>query len=305
MTPTTTAPTGGDPGARMTVRQVQFSYPTAMPAHWNPGTPEFSHIVNAGSLAMPYLEPYLIKTMRAARPLITDPALQADLDSYVRQEATHYKQHRMFNDELKARPGYREVIDAIEARLQREYAALENERSLAFNVGYAEGFECTALAVGQMLVADREYLFGNSESGVASLVLWHFVEEIEHKNVTYDVFEHLHGNYFRRAYGVLFALTHIFALTRSAYKALLEADGLWRNWRSRIALAKLLVRIFRQLIPKVLRILTPGYNPRQVSDPSWALAWAAMFERDRSPLRLDTRRLDAPEPIALQSGIPG
>ncbi|MGH8518833.1 MAG: metal-dependent hydrolase, partial [Panacagrimonas sp.] len=249
----TTTATPGENGARMTVRQVDFVYPAAMKGHWNRAKPAFSHLVNAGSLAMPYLEPYLIKSMRAARPQISDPALQADLDAYVRQEATHYKQHRLFNDELKAR-GYR-AIDTIEARLQREYADLESKRSLAFNLAYAEGFECMALAVGHMLVADREYLFGQSESGVASLVLWHFVEEIEHKNVTYDVFEHLHGNYFRRVHGVLFAMIHIFALTRSAYKALLEEDGLWRNWRSRWALAKLLVRIFRQLIPKVLRIL--------------------------------------------------
>ena len=33
--------------------------------------------------------------------------------------------------------------------------------------------------------------------------------------------------------GVLFAVTHIFLLTRSGYRALLEEDGLWRNWRSR------------------------------------------------------------------------
>ena len=302
---TTTTTTGVPGGSRMTVRQVAFAYPAAMQAHWNPAKPEFSHIVNAGSLAMPYLEPYLIKTMRAARPLIRDEKLQADLDAYVRQEATHYKQHRLFNDQLKERPGYCEVIEAIEARLAREYAALENERSLAFNLAYAEGFECMALAVGHMLVADREYLFGQSESGVASLVLWHFVEEIEHKNVTYDVFEHLHGNYFRRVHGVLFAMVHIFALVRGAYKALLEQDGLWRNWRSRIALAKLLARIFRQLIPKVLRILTPGYDPRQVRDPDWALRWARLYERDRASLRLDTRRLDAPEPIALQPGTPG
>lgn len=283
--------------SRMTVRQVEFAYPAGMRAHWNPGKPEFSHIVNAGSLAMPYLEPYLIKTMRAARPLIRDPALQADLDAYIRQEATHYKQHRVFNDELKAR-GYT-AIDAIEAKLAREYAELESTRSLAFQIAYAEGFESTALAVGQMLIADREYLFGNSESGVASLILWHFVEEIEHKNVTYDVFEHLHGNYFRRVHGLLYAMTHIFLLTRGNYQALLKEDGLWRSLRSRIALLLVIGRIFRKLTPKLLRILVPGYNPRQVRDPGWALEWARLFETDRSALRLDTTRLDAAHPIAL------
>ena len=153
----------------------------------------------------------------------------------------------------------------------------------------------------RVLIANREYLFGNSESGVASLVLWHFVEEIEHKNVTYDIFNHLHGNYFRRVHGVLFALIHIMSRTRSGYRALLEADGLWRNWRSRLALARDLIRIFSSLTPKLLRILTPGYNPRQVRDPPWARLWANLYERDRSALRLDTSRLDAPEPIALPS----
>lgn len=287
---------------RMTVRQVEFAYPATMRGHWNPGKPEFSHIVNAGSLAMPYLEPYLIKTMRAARPLVRDATLQADLDSYIRQEATHYKQHRVFNDELKAR-GYH-AIEAIETRLAREYAELESTRSLEFNLAYAEGFESMALAVGEMLIEDREYLFGNSESGVASLVLWHFVEEIEHKNVAFDVFEHVHGNYFRRVHGLLYAMTHIFLLTRGNYQALLKEDGLWRNWRSRVTLLLLIGRIFRKLTPKLLRILVPGYNPRQVGDPPWASLWIKLFARDRSALRLDTQRLDASEPIPLAATHP-
>lgn len=287
----------------MTVRQVDFAYPPAMKAHWNPQRPEFSHIVNAASLAMPYLEPYLIKSMRAARAQIKDVALLADLDSYIRQEATHYKQHRLFNEQLKAR-GY-VAIEAIEARLASEYTALETRRSLAFNLAYAEGFESMALAIGRMLIANREYLFGNSESGVASLVLWHFVEEIEHKNVTYDVFDHLHGNYFRRVHGLLFALFHIMGLTRSGYQALLKEDGLWRNWRSRLALGLVLVRIFSSLTPKFLRILVPGYNPRQVGDPPWARLWARLYERDRAALRLDTSRLDAAEPIPLPAPHPG
>lgn len=282
---------------RMTVRGVEFAYSPGMGGQWNRGRPEFSHIVNAGSLAMPYLEPYLIKTMRAARPLIRDPALQADLDRYIRQEATHYKQHRVFNDQLKAR-GYR-AIEGIEARLASEYAELESMRSLEFNLAYAEGFESMALAVGRMLIEDREYLFGDSESGVASLVLWHFVEEIEHKNVAFDVFEHLNGNYFRRVHGLLYAMTHIFLLTRGNYQALLKEDGLWRKLRSRMALLLIIGRIFRKLTPKLLRILVPGYNPRQVGDPGWALSWARLFEADRSALRLDTTRLDAPDPVPL------
>lgn len=293
--------TDAEGAARMTVRRMGFAYPAAMSGHWNRRRPEFSQIVNAASLAMPYLEPYLIRTMREARPQISDAALLSALDDYVAQEAMHFRQHRKFNDELKAR-GYRS-IEKIEARMAADYARLTETRSLAFNLAYAEGFESMALAIGEMLIEDREFLFGGAESGVASLVLWHFVEEIEHKNVAYDVFEHVAGNYFRRVYGVLYATAHIMWLTRGGYHALLKEDGLWRDLRSRVALAFLLGRIFRKLAPKLARILVPGYSPRQVADPDWALAWAALFRADNeAAARLDTNRLASPHPIAMTSG---
>lgn len=283
---------------RMTVRRPAFAYPPAMSGHWNRRRPEFSHIVNAASLAMPYLEPYLIKTMRAAREHVCDDKLKKALDDYVSQEAMHFRQHRRFNDELIAR-GYRSIA-GIETRLAADYARLGETKSLAFNLAYAEGFESMALAIGEMLIEDRAFLFGGSESGVASLVLWHFVEEIEHKNVAYDVFEHVAGGYFRRVHGFLYATGHIFLLTRGGYQALLKEDGLWTNFRSRLALAILLARIFAKLTPKLLRILVPGYSPRQVADPKWALDWAHLFAAmpDRA-VRLDTARLGEAQPVAL------
>ena len=283
---------------RMTVRRPGFTYPSPLPAHWNGRRPEFSHIVNAASLAMPYLEPYLIATMRAARDRVTDPALRSALDDYVAQESMHYMQHRRFNDRLVAL-GYR-CIEGLQARLAADYARLGATRSLEFNLAYAEGFESMALAIGEMLIEDREHLFGDSESGVASLVLWHFVEEIEHKQVAFDMFEHVAGGYFRRVHGFLYATWHIFGLTRRGYQALLKEDGLWRNLRSRLALARLLARIFANMTPKLLRILVPGYDPRQVADPPWALAWARLFSAaPQAAARLDTARLADAEPAAL------
>lgn len=282
---------------RMTVRRPAFTYPSPTPAHWNGRRPEFSHIVNAASLAMPYLEPYLIGTMRAARERVTDADLRRALDDYVAQESMHFVQHRRFNDTLAAR-GYR-CIEELQARLARDYRQLAASRSLAFNLAYAEGFESMALAIGEMLIEDRVHLFGDSDSGVASLVLWHFVEEIEHKHVAFDVFEHVAGGYFRRVHGFLYATAHIFGLTRRGYHALLAEDDLWRNVRSRLALARLLARIFAKLTPKLLRILVPGYDPRQVPDPPWALAWARLFSASpRGAAHLDTARLADPEPTA-------
>ena len=101
-------------------------------------------------------------------------------------------------------------IEGLESRLDEDYTRLEKQRSLRFSLAYAEGFEAMALVIGQMLIEERVYLFGNSNPAVASLVLWHFVEEIEHKNVAYDVLHHLYPGYFLRISGLIYATTHIF-----------------------------------------------------------------------------------------------
>ncbi|MEQ9519420.1 MAG: metal-dependent hydrolase [Parvibaculum sp.] len=283
------------PSHRMELRRVPFSYEATKSAHWNAKRPEFSQMVNAASLAMPYLEPYLIRTMRKARPLITCPALQKELDLYVAQEATHFRQHQKFNDELAAM-GYA-ALAPFEALLAEDYKTLEEERSLKFNLAYAEGFESMALALGEMLIDDRDFLFGGSDPHVASLILWHFVEEIEHKNVAFDVFDHLYGSYAWRIIGLVYATGHIFFRTGQGYRALLKEDGLWKNVKSRWRLAKMLARIFARLTPKMARILAPGYHPAKIKDPDWGVAWAALYhDAPERVAALDTNRLNDPLP---------
>ncbi|MFT7244483.1 MAG: putative metal-dependent hydrolase [Candidatus Azotimanducaceae bacterium] len=280
---------------RMVVRQVPFDFGREN-GHWNSNSPEMSHIVNSASLAMPYLEPYLIRTMRAARPLIDDEVLQAELDLYVKQEATHYKQHRRFNDTLREK-GY-VCIDDLESRLAKDYEELESTRSLKFNLAYAEGFESMALALGEMLIEDRNELFAGAAPSVTSLVLWHFVEEIEHKNVAYDVFDYLHGSYVWRMFGLVYATGHIFWRTGQGYRALLKEDGLWNSLSMRWRLAKLLVKLIGRIAPRWFRIWRPKYHPSQVEDPIWGRRWVAQFERDPASLaQLDTSRLQEDYPV--------
>jgi hypothetical protein len=275
---------------------MRFTYSQSLKAWWNSARPEFSHIVNAASLAMPYLEPYLIETMRKARTKIADTKLLAEVDLYIGQESTHFRQHQQFNKRLDDL-GYK-TVPRMEAILKHDYETLARTRSLAFNVAYAEGFEAMALTIGHMLVEDREHLFGGADPAVSSLILWHFVEEIEHKCATYDVFKALDGRYLWRVYGLLYAMTHIMARTRQGYRAMLIEDGLWFTWASRLALIRLLARIFAKLIPRLLRVMRPGYDPREVPDPLWVTEWRRLHRESGDSLgHLDTDQLAEPAPV--------
>lgn len=285
-----------DAPQHMIVRRMRFPYPDSLKAWWNPARPEFSHVVNAASLAMPFLEPYLIETMRKAKERITDPRLQQEVDLYIGQESTHFRQHQQFNKRL-ADLGY-QTVPKLEATLKTDYEALARTRSLTFNIAYAEGFEAMALTIGHMLVEDREFLFGDADPAVSSLVLWHFVEEIEHKCVTYDVFKALDGRYAWRIYGLLYATIHIMGRTRQGYRAMLIEDGRWYTLKSRLTLYQLMTRIFLRLLPRLLRVLRPGYNPREVPDPSWVGEWWRLHREGGNGLgELDTTRLASPIPV--------
>lgn len=275
---------------------MRFPYPEGLKAWWNPARPEFSHIVNAASLSMPYLEPYVIDTMRKARGQIADPQLLKDIDLYIGQESTHFRQHQQFNKRL-AEFGYGSVAK-YEAIFKADFESFANARSFAFNVAYAEGFEAMALTIGHMLIEDRDFLFGGADPAVSSLILWHFVEEIEHKCATYDVFKALDGRYLWRIYGLLYAMIHIMARTRQGYRAMLIEDGRWFTWASRLALYRLHIRIFAKLTPRLLRILRPGYDPRQVPDPLWMTEWRRLHTEGQENLGdLDTTKLASPIPI--------
>lgn len=280
----------------MIVRRMRFPYPESLRGIWNPARPEFSHIVNAASLAMPFLEPYLIDTMRKVREKITDPELLKEVDLYIGQESTHFRQHQQFNRRL-ADLGYK-AVPVQEAKLKADYEAFAKSRSLTFNIAYAEGFEAMALTIGHMLVEDREFLFSNGTPSVSSLILWHFVEEIEHKCATYDVFKALDGRYGWRIYGLLYATIHIMARTRQGYRAMLIEDGLWFTWSSRLRLYALLARIFARLLPRMVRILKPSYDPREVPDPEWVRHWWRMHSEGTDTLGdLDMTRLAEPVPV--------
>lgn len=277
----------------LVVRRMPFSFDNDINVHWNAARPEWSYMVNGASLVMPYLEPYLIRTMKQVLPKLTDPALIQEVKDYIGQEAQHYQQHRKFNDIIKSK-GYDE-ISVLEQQMLDEYTHFEKTKSLKFNLAYAAGFESMALTVGHWLIKNRDYLFGGSDSRVASLILWHFVEELEHKCAAYDAYQAAYGNYWSRLYGTLFAALHVMKFSRRGYIIMMKKDGAWRNTRNRLNIIKYNLRFITGVLPKLIHALLPGHHPTDIDDPQWSKDWVAVHEKNNAELaHLDTNNLLTP-----------
>ena len=278
------------------VRRIPFAFDEAIDPVWHPGRPEWSHMVNGASLAMPYLEPFLIKTVTEALKQVADPALKADVQGFIGQEGVHYQSHRRYNEILKLT--YPELAE-VEAGLDVDYRRFQ-KRSLKWRLAYTAGFETMTMGITEWLIRQRCQLFAGSDSAIASLVLWHMVEETEHKNVAWDLYNHLYGDWRGRAWGLLCGTAHVALASRRGYVRMLRRDGQWRNPRSRVRLWAMVARFLLHTSPAMLRSLLPGYHPAKVRDPAWVAHWADAYSGlpgDAIPL-LDTADPEIPARFA-------
>lgn len=261
--------------AQILVRRIPFQFGENIDPVWNKDRPEWSHMVNGASLTMPYLEPFLIKTVREALAQVDDPQLKADVQGFIGQEGAHYRNHRRYNDILKRH--YPELAD-VEALMEQDYAKFA-KRSLKWRLAYTAGFETMTIGMTEWLIRQRADLFTGADANVASLVLWHMVEETEHKTVAFDLYKHLFGgDYFSQQWGLLVGSLHVARSSRRGYKRMLKRDGRWNSWRSRLALYGMVGRFFLHASPAMLRALVPGYHPSKVVDPRWIEQWADAYD---------------------------
>jgi len=212
----------------ITVRKVRFEFPDQLDDVM-PGVDlvRESYLV-AFSLTMPYLEPYLIRTYRSVAGDITNRALAADVKEFIGQEAQHFQNHRRVNEMVKGQLGAEVAakLQAIEDRLDGDYRRFSASKSRRFNLMYAEGFEAMTCAMAITSFADAAAGRGGVQSGAwGSLWAWHAAEEIEHRTVAFDVYEHLGGNYAYRVAGAIRAQVHFQRAIDRLQRVLLASQG--------------------------------------------------------------------------------
>lgn len=255
----------------MKIRKPQVEYSNC-PAHWSPRQPEFSQINNAASTVLPHLEPYLIKVLRQASEDLDqdkDAGLLNEIATFIRQEANHYKQHQLFNEQLY-KAGY-EGLRKHEVTLANDYKEFLTNRSLKFNLAYSEGFESIGIIQSEFIFEKAGQWLEGADESASVLWKWHLAEEFEHRRVCYDVYKRFYGGYFYRVYGLIYAIRHLGGYGKRVSDYLLAQDrkqgkvgtwlgSWWREKRYRCALA-----LFS--LPRVIRIMSPFYDPARIEMP--------------------------------------
>ena len=172
------------------VRQIPFTF-EGVEFVWNPGNPAFSVLTNCGSFFVIGLERYLVRVMKDADGEITDPEVREEARLFVQQEAVHSKAHRRHVKALVNRyPGLDAAMDVAVGHFDDLY----DRHDLRYHLAYAAGLEGTFTPLFRTIIDNRVRLFRDGDARVASLFLWHFCEEIEHRSSDVMVYDHLVGD---------------------------------------------------------------------------------------------------------------
>ncbi len=260
----------------ITVRRMRFALPDEIETDFIAGQPEESIFNIAVSLLLPYIEPYLIRTMRAAKKQVTDAELAEDLDKFCAQEGQHYREHKRFNESFQGRgyDGLAELEHAVEADYQRWTAT----KSVRFNLAYAEGFEAMTTVMAHLALGDD---MAHWHPAARDLFSWHLMEEMEHRHVAFEVYQHVCGDYFYRLAVGTFAQWHLFRFVDRASKHMMRATPeLVKKHGSRLdharRMARLWWRFFAHILPGTARTWLPWYSPRRIGPPA---AMSSLRER--------------------------
>lgn len=261
----------------MKVRMPKIDF-AQVPVHWAPNR-EFAQSYNAFSTVPAHIEPYLVKVMMAARKVLDrkHETLHKEIDIFIKQEVQHCKLHLAYNQHL-VDAGYA-VMLPIEAKYKADYADFLKNRSLRFNIAYAEGFESMGCAAAQVFFEDMDEFLEGSDPRAADLWRWHLAEEFEHREVCYQLYKALYGNgvfaWLYRLYGFVFAVKHIGSHTRRLAGAMIAKD---REGMSEAELKASEARLsaYRKAVKqaskrRLLQVLSPFYDPaRRIPSPGMA-----------------------------------
>jgi predicted metal-dependent hydrolase len=277
------------------VRRPKFDFTEDVPWNWHPDNPAFSLSMNATSIIAICFEQLLVAAVQEAKPLITEPAVAEEAVAFLRQEAQHSSTHRKHvNGLIKSYPGLQQTFDEATAA----YDELTETTPLQFRLAYMADTEATFTPFFKMLLDNEATLFKPGDDRVASLFLWHFVEEVEHRSSALMIYDAVVGKPWYRVRALPAILKHLLKVTGILAAGINEhvpepdrrIDGrtLVPSYGLRTALRRKQFPPAFAAIPRkekllasvrILRSQTPFHDPGPQPLPEFADEWFARWNR--------------------------
>jgi len=239
------------------------------------GDPIFSHFVATLSAVFPRGEEFFVSTVREHRGVCADdPVLKAQVKGFIGQEAMHGREHRRLNARLDELGYY--TADA-ERAIGRAVSAVIRLRPRTLPLAVTAAAEHLTGIFAEVALDDqrtREVLFAHPD--IQALITWHALEELEHKNVAFDVLARAGGGYVIRVLGFAVTMTVLAGSVVCSWTRARARDRRHigpaerRRFRRNLRRQKL-VSVWS--LRRLLRYLRPGFHPDDMDTDHLVAEW--------------------------------
>ncbi len=274
-----------DATRKIPTRRISFEESLQeLPRHFaQDGDLIMSHVVATLSSVFPDGEDFFVRSVRHFRDQITDPALKRQVAGFIGQEAIHGREHRALNDRLDEL-GY--PTKKMERLTKWGLEKREKLMSPQNNLAATAALEHYTATLAEVVLRDPEArkLFGSPE--VTNLLLWHALEESEHKAVAFDVYKAIGGTERTRVVTMnLITIGFIGGMTLQSILSLLRDRDTYRGSNLKDSLRRLRTSPF--LTREVWRTLRdynrPDFHPDDFDNSELTEYWREeLFGEDGS-----------------------
>lgn len=163
------------------------------------------------SVFLTYGEDLVIETARHHRDQLKDPILKQRVTSLIGQEALHSKLHNEFNDAIADQAiNYPVKLYRFLGEQFFDHIFLKFPQPLKLSL--MAGIEHFTAVLAEYMMEHEEAFYATDDAKTRAMWMWHMLEESEHKDVAYDVYQTLNGNYALRISGFFLAYFTILGL---------------------------------------------------------------------------------------------
>lgn len=184
-------------------RKVNFDF-NDIPKHWIADDPLATHILNMAHVILPAGEFWFCRVFNKALPYVENEQLKADVKGFIHQEAIHgrthekariyFEQHSLDFTQFTQRMHYIFEVLLGDSPLGLSFfkQLISEKQWLKLRIGMIAGIEHYTGVVGQWSL-DNSTL-DDDEPIMVDLFRWHLAEEVEHRNVAFDLFKSMYSS---------------------------------------------------------------------------------------------------------------
>lgn len=249
----------------ITAREVNIDFESALKNNpdWHSNDRVISHFFSAMQATFPEGERFFIDAARDVRDSHKDklsPELKKQIQLFIQQEALHGKAHDGWCQAL-INLGYDKLVDFDQELKDLRIEAKEKVPAMV-RLSITAAVEHYTASLAHLFLRKSELLEGASKP-FKYIMVYHSLEEVEHKAVCYDLYKEANGGYFLRMFGLALATVDIAYQARKRHIYLLKKDKLW-NFSNRLKAWKFVWGwdgIVMNLVPYSLRYVKPSFHP--------------------------------------------